>query len=179
MASQTYHHNKKTGVTYVYSVESYWDKEKKAPRNKQVCLGKLDKATGEIIPSQRKVKAAKKGAPAGGVTAKTRVAGPAMLLDKLSIDTGLASIVKRCFPQLHEEMMSLVYFIVEKGLPLSRSEAWSMGHLHPYGELIASQRISELLLAIREDDRQKFLSLWMAKIAENDYLCYDITSISS
>ncbi len=178
MASQTYHHNKKTGVTYVYSVESYWDKEKKAPRNKQVCLGKLDKATGEIIPSQRKVKAAKKGALAG-VTAETRVAGPAMLLDKLAIDTGLASIVKRCFPQLHEEMMSLVYFIVEKGLPLSRSESWSIGHLHPYGESIVSQRISELLLAIREDDRQKFFSLWLAKITENDYLCYDITSISS
>jgi hypothetical protein len=47
MASQTYHHNKKTGVTYVYSVESYWDKEKKRPANKQVCLGKLDK---EALP---------------------------------------------------------------------------------------------------------------------------------
>jgi transposase len=178
VASQTYHHNKKTGVTYVYSVESYWDKEKKAPRNRQVCLGKLDKATGEIIPSQRKPKAAKKDALTG-VTAETRVAGPAMLLDKLAKETGLASIVKRCFSELHAEMMSLVYFIVQKGLPLSRSEAWSMGHSHPYGDLIVSQRISELLLAIREDDRQKFLSLWMAKMTENDYLCYDITSISS
>lgn len=37
MASRAYHHNKKTGVTYVYSVRSYWDKEKKAPRNRQVC----------------------------------------------------------------------------------------------------------------------------------------------
>ena len=33
-------------MTYVYSVESYWDKEKKRPANKQVCLGKLDKETG-------------------------------------------------------------------------------------------------------------------------------------
>jgi hypothetical protein len=50
MASLAHHHNKKTGVTYVYSVTSYWDKEKKAPRNRQVCIGKLDKATGEVIP---------------------------------------------------------------------------------------------------------------------------------
>ena len=42
MSSPAYHHNKKTGVTYVYSVQSYWDKEKNAPRNKQVCLGRLD-----------------------------------------------------------------------------------------------------------------------------------------
>jgi len=29
MASITYHHNKKTGATYVYSVQNYWDKKKK------------------------------------------------------------------------------------------------------------------------------------------------------
>ncbi|TWI64166.1 hypothetical protein LZ24_03152, partial [Desulfobotulus alkaliphilus] len=54
MASITHHHNKKTGAIYVYSVESYWDKEKKAPRNKQVCLGRLDLETGEVIPSKRR-----------------------------------------------------------------------------------------------------------------------------
>jgi len=178
MASQTYHHDKKTGTTYVYSVESYWDKEKKAPRNRQVCIGKLDKVTGEIIPSKRKRKAPGKDLLAG-VSAETRVAGPAMLLDKLAKETGLTSIVRRCFPKSNTEIMSLVYFIVQNGLPLSRSEAWSIGHLHPYGEVIASQRISELLLEIREDDRQKFLSLWMSKMAGHDYFCYDITSISS
>ena len=178
MASQTYHHNKKTGATYVYTVESYWDKEKKAPRNKQVYIGKLDKQSGDIIPSQRKKKTVTQGLLAG-VSAETQVVGPAMLLDKLAKDTGLAGIVRRCFPRLYSEIMSLVYFIVQKGLPLSRSEAWSIRHLHPYGKMIVSQRISELLLEISEDDRQKFLALWMSKMAGNDYFCYDITSISS
>ena len=49
MASRAVH-RKKDGRAYVYSVESYWDKEKKAPRNKQVCLGRLDEATVEVIP---------------------------------------------------------------------------------------------------------------------------------
>lgn len=178
MASQTFHHNKKTGVTYVYSVQSYWDKEKKAPRNKQVCIGKLDKTTGEVIPSQRKRKTLER-AVAAGVAVTARVAGPSLLLDNLSQETGLTSLVNRCFPEFAAEMMSLVYFIVQKGLPLSRSEPWSMGHLHPSGGLIASQRVSELLLKITEDQRQKFLSLWLEKMTEHDYLCYDITSISS
>ena len=179
MTSQTFHHNKKTGATYVYSVQSYWDKEKKSPRNKQVCLGKLDKATGEIIPSERKKKIAERAAISPGVTAHTRVAGPYLLLEKLTRQTGLGAVLKRCFPELHAEMLSLVYFIVQKGLPLSRSEAWSLGHLHPFGEGLASQRISELLLQIKEDDRQRFLSLWLEKMTEHDYLCYDITSVSS
>ena len=47
----TYQRNKKTGAVYVYSVQSYWDKEKKAPRNKQLYLRKLkqravDRAVG-------------------------------------------------------------------------------------------------------------------------------------
>ena len=179
MASQTHHHNKKTGATYVYSVQSYWDKEKKAPRNRQVCLGKLDTATGEVIPSRRKRNIAERAAVAPGVTASARVAGPHLLLEKLARETGLADLVKRCFPELHGEMMSLVHFIVQKGLPLSRSESWSLGCLHPSGEPLASQRISELLLRITEDDRQRFLSLWLDKITEHDYLCYDITSVSS
>ncbi len=179
MASLTHHHNKTTGVTYVYSVTSYWDKEKKAPRNRQVCIGKLDKTTGEVIPTARKRKVIERAAAAPGVTASVRIAGPFMLLSKLSEETGLSALVRRCFPDLHEVIMSLVHFIVHKGLPLSRSESWSTGHLHPMGGLIVSQRISELLVKITEDDRQRFLSLWLAKMTEDDYLCYDITSVSS
>ena len=179
MASLTHHRNKKTGVTYVYSVESYWDKEKKAPRNRQVCIGKLDKDTGEVIPTKRKRKIIERAAAAPGVSASVRIAGPFMLLDKLSVETGLSGLLRRCFPEQHEMIMSLVHFIVHKGLPLSRSEPWSTGHLHPMGGPLASQRISEMLLKITEDDRQRFLSLWLVKMAEDDYLCYDITSVSS
>ena len=42
-----------------------------------------------------------------------------------------------------------------------------------------SQRISEILCAISIDKKQSFLARWIKKILENDYLCYDITSVSS
>ena len=45
------HKDKRTRVTYVYESESYWDKEKKQPRSKRTLIGKLDEATGEIIPT--------------------------------------------------------------------------------------------------------------------------------
>jgi len=99
-------------------------------------------------------------------------------LEKLAQETGLAGLVRRLFPDLHGEMMSLVHFIVQKGLPLSRGEPWSAGHLHPADGPVVSQRVSELLLKITEDDRQRFLSLWLAKMTEDDFLCYDITSVS-
>lgn len=179
MAYLSHHHNKKSGATYVYSVQSYWDKEKKVARNKQVCLGKLDPETGEIIPSKRQKKLTERVEAASGVTATMQIAGPSLILDHLARETGLAALIKRCFPASHAEIMSLVYFIVQKGLPLSRCEFWSTGHLHPMGATLRSQKVSELLFSITEEERQRFLSLWLEKITERDYLCYDITSVSS
>ena len=45
------HTDKRTGVTYVYESESYWDKEKKQPRSKRTLIGKVDEITGEIVPT--------------------------------------------------------------------------------------------------------------------------------
>ena len=45
------HTDKRSGITYVYESESYWDKEKKQPRSKRTLIGKIDEATGEIIPT--------------------------------------------------------------------------------------------------------------------------------
>lgn len=48
-----YQVNKKSGVTYAYESLSYWDKEKQQSRAKRKCLGKVDPATGEIIPTRK------------------------------------------------------------------------------------------------------------------------------
>lgn len=42
--------DKKSGTVYVYESESYWDKEKKAPRNRRKLIGKLDEnvLSGEL-----------------------------------------------------------------------------------------------------------------------------------
>ena len=179
MASITYHRNKKTGAVYVYSVESYWDKEKKAPRNKQVCLGKLDPETGEVIPSKRRKKKLVERAASAGVTVTSRVAGPSLLLDKLTHSLGLGILLKKCFAEDHELLLSLVYYVVHKGGALSRAEPWSSSCLHPFDDVIISQRISELLVRLSEDSRQRFSSLWLERVIEDDWLCYDITSVSS
>lgn len=47
------HTDKRSGVTYVYESESYWDKEKKQPRSKRTLIGKIDEETGEVVPTGR------------------------------------------------------------------------------------------------------------------------------
>jgi hypothetical protein len=181
MAEQkTVIHTKKNGIKYVYAiVEAGWDKEKKQPRNKQVCLGRLDEKTGEIIPSKRRERTAKRAAKAPEVTARSRVIGPCKILEKVAHDIGLEQTLRSCFPGRDEHMLSLAFFLVQKGLPLSRCEAWSMSNAHPFDGAIPSQRASDLLRAITEDERQTFFHKWMKKVAGKDCLCYDLTSVSS
>ena len=171
-------HRKANGAAYLYAVESYWDKEKKQPRNKQVCIGRIDDGTGEVIQSKRKQRAEERAA-APDVIANAKVYGPHLLLTKLANDTGLVVALKKSFPDTYDEILSMAYFIAQKGLALSRCEIWSASNMHPAGKIINSQRVSELLQRITENERQHFLSLWLRRLSENELLCYDITSISS
>ncbi|MCL1918164.1 MAG: hypothetical protein FWG14_07600 [Peptococcaceae bacterium] len=79
------------GAAYLYAVESYWDKEKKQARNKQVCLGRIDEKTGKVVPSSRK----QCSATPPDITATTKVYGPYLLLTKLAKDTGLTAALNR------------------------------------------------------------------------------------
>jgi hypothetical protein len=183
MAYRVNHVNKKTGAVYVYSVESYWDKEKKESRNRQVCLGRLNEQTGEIIPSGRKKRVARPAAATtgtdSGVTASAKVFGPYMLINSVASDVGLKETVRKCFGDSANDVLSLAYFIAQKGLPLSRIEGHSESNEHPLGGYISSQRVSELLRDMTEGVRERFFSLWMKKLSETECFCYDITSVSS
>lgn len=178
MAYRVHHFHKKTGVTYVYEAVSVWDKEKKLSTNKQVCIGKLYPVTGELIPSKR-LQAASSAPHPDMVTATCLVAGPSLLLDAVTKELGIESLLKKCFPDDHQQVLSVVYFLVQRGGALSHCESWCKSHLHPFQDVLSSQAISKLLASQTEDARQTFFKQWGTVIMEKECLCFDITSVSS
>ena len=46
-----YQEDKRSGITYAYENKAYWDKEKKVSRSKRMLIGRVDKKTGEIVPT--------------------------------------------------------------------------------------------------------------------------------
>lgn len=178
MSRRSNHLNKKSGVTYVYEYASYWDKEKKQARNKQRCIGKLDPVSREFVPSKR-LTPEQVAVRDPAVTASAEIVGPFIILDNITEQLGLRNLLKTCFPQHHREILMMAYYLTSTGGPLSHCETWCKSHEHSLAESLASQRISEILHTISIDEKQTFLSKWMNKILEEDYLCYDITSISS
>ncbi len=176
MAYRIHHLNKKTGVTYVYESVSRWDKEKQQARSTQVCIGKLDKVSGKFIPSKRITHPILNDKD---FTATATIVGPSLILDAMSKRLGLTKLLKASFPEYYEQLLTMAYYLVCQGGPLCQSESWTKTHEHPAGTPLTSQRISEILGSISTGATQAFLSSWMDKVLEDDYLCYDITSISS
>ena len=178
MAYRVYHRNKTNGTTYVYEAISYWDKEKKRPANKQICIGKLDKDTNKFIPSKR-LNNNQNVTTDPQVTANVQIIGSTLILDKITEELGIDKILKSSSRDTYQQLLTMVYFLVAKGNALSHCESWCKGHRNPLLSPLPSQRISEILKLQSEDERQSFFKVWSKKICENDYLCYDITSVSS
>ena len=178
MAYRIHHLNKKTGVTYVYESVSRWDKEKKQARSTQVCIGKLDKETGTFIPSKRSTQSTIQENELAR-TATATIVGPSLILDALSKRLGLSKLLKASFPEYYQQILTMAYYLACQGGPLCQCESWTKTHEQPAAKPLTSQRISEILESISTGATQAFLSSWMDKVLEDDYLCYDITSISS
>lgn len=80
-------YHKDTDTTYVYESVSYWDAEKGQSRSKRKCIGKIDPATGSVIPTGKR-----------GRKKKDDVSAP--------VDKELAKI-QALYEQAHEEASSL------------------------------------------------------------------------
>ena len=172
------------GRSYVYEDSPYWDKEKKQNRHRREYIGKLGE-DGGFIPNKkylaRQSSAAEKGDAAPSVKPACRsYYGATYLLDEISKRTGIAEDLRACFPGNYKMLMSLAYYLVlERDSPLYRFPRWAYDHPHPWGEAIASQRISEALRNIPEAAKLEFFKRQSRRRLEKEYLAYDTTSISS
>jgi len=180
MAAIIHQKDKRSGITYAYESVSYWDKEKKQSRAKRKLIGRVDKVTGKIVPTDGRGhrRGQAKGNP--DKLSTRRFYGATYLLDAIGKKIGLTEDLKVCFPDTYKQILSLAYYLVlEESAPLFRFEKWSLLHRHPHGENIPSQRSSELFASITEDAKEKFFLKQSQRRVENEYWAYDTTSISS
>ncbi len=172
----------RSGITYAYESISTWDKAKKQSRSKRRLIGRVDTATGAIVPTDGRMKkekvtvVPKKPKP----VVKRLFFGATYLLDAIGKELGVTSDLKQCFPDAYEQILSIAYYLIMEGKnPLYRFEKWSAIHKHPFGEDIPSQRSSELFAEITEDAIRRFFRLQGKRRVEREHWAYDITTISS
>jgi hypothetical protein len=173
------------GVEYVYEDYSYWDKVKKQNRHRRVYIGKQG-IDGEFIPNKSYLKRQSHAAEEedavspGAQTVSRTYFGATYLIDWISKDTGIASDLKAAFPENYKQMLSLAYYLVlESDSPMYRFPRWGHDHTHPWGDILTSQAISEIMRNVDEKGKMEFFRRQSRRRQEKEYLAYDTTSVSS
>jgi len=173
------------GTEYVFEDEAYWDSEKKRGAHKRVYIGK--NVNGKFIPNERyrlqqqldKTKKDKRPGPVSTEKSLRQFYGGVYLLEQIGEITGVKQDMQRCFPDCHEQLLSIVYYLILESKPLYLFKKWDHTHKHPYGQDLSSQRSSELLTRISEGDKMTFFKRQAERRLETEFLAFDTTSISS
>ena len=88
------------GHIYLYSVDSYWGKEKKQPRQRRTYIGKKDPATGALIPDD-------------GIR-DAREFGNIFLLQTIARRVGVWEDLAAVFPDTWRELLSIAFYRISE-----------------------------------------------------------------
>lgn len=164
---------KRNDKTYVYEGYSYYDKETKTNKNKRKYLGILNDETGEIAPKTKTIESF--------IPVKNDVSyGAYYVLNHITTKFNLYEILKSVFDDKANDILTLAFAIACEGSSLYLLSNWQETNYNTYTDkLLTSPRISELLPTITFNKINLFFEKWINSIKDNEYLAYDITSISS
>ncbi|MDR1870745.1 MAG: transposase [Deltaproteobacteria bacterium] len=113
-------------------------------------------------------------------TSKKCFYGSIYLLNYIYTSIGLKDILTQIFLDDAEKIKNIIFFNIIEHKPLMYCKTFVQNYDIPLTPSeLASQRISEILNNISEQDRLRFYSLWSKKINSKEYLVFDSTSISS
>ncbi|MDR1486734.1 MAG: transposase [Deltaproteobacteria bacterium] len=184
MSSLTYHKHP-NGATYVYRQDSYWDKVKKYPSSRQVCLGKLG-AGGEIIYNKRfRSPEAREALERGEMvtTTESLLIGQSLVLAQVTKDTGLERVLRRSFEAEDvDALLSLAWAVASGSQEMYMASIWMEDHDCPaHKDPPSSQDISRILASISQSQIEDFLRDWTHHRSKGlrEQYCYDLTSVSS
>jgi transposase len=180
--------------TYLYESHSFRDGQGR-PRNHKTRIGKIDRKTGRAVYTEEYADRMREaGTPVDipsfdgidGLEERISQAldslkdyGLFYFLKKIAEKTKLLEALKETIPRYWEQLCMLSFYLVAGDKPLMYMEDWIAGNeSYPVGTM-SSQRISELLCAFGQQERNGFFSRWCGSNRTDEYLALDITSISS
>ncbi|HFI0464547.1 TPA: transposase, partial [Streptococcus suis] len=175
-------YDKRVGKTYVYENYPYWDKEKQQGRAKRKLVGIWDEERQEIVPTRGTKRRTKTPNEKTKELPRFEMKhyGANHMVRWLAEDIGLVDDLAEIFPDDYEEILALAnYIVVNPDSAMHLFEEWAQDHYVFNAQALNSQAISRLFQSITVNEEQQFFQRQVNKVAKDDLLVYDTTSISS
>jgi transposase len=155
---------------YLYEVTSFWDPEKKQPRQKRKYLGKKDPETGQPVRARNQ-----------HIPRYSKDYGHVYLLQQLAEHIGLTQLLKHLFPNDDHIILALAFFEISEAVPLYVFPYWAESTVLAGEQPLSPKALSLFTEKIgrMEAARLDFSQHWIRKFKQTQAIFFDITSLSS
>jgi len=174
------HTNKKAKVTYIYYITRIYRNAKGKPTNDRVSIGKLDESTGLLIPNRNYYEIyLNEKTPENSKIETIKSFGLTFLIDGLLDSLGLTDLLRKKFPKTADKIIAMAQYMLCEGNVMSHFPEWC-DEVYPHANVsLTSQEISRIFKEIDYDSRMEFFKTWIYAKEPDEYISYDVTSISS
>ncbi len=171
---------------YVYYTIRAFRNSKGKPDNERKSIGKIDKKSGKLIPNENYFKYVKnviepeKIEVNNTTISSIKSFGATYLLEKIFEELGLNSYLENSFGQkVTDKIKTTSMYMCIEGMAMMYINDFCNNHHLNSSLNLTSPRLSELFSSINHDKRMNFFKKWAKYISEQEYIAYDVTSISS
>ncbi|MDI9469770.1 MAG: transposase [Bacillota bacterium] len=161
---------------YVYYTLRAYRNERGQPTSDEMSIGKLDNETGMLIPNRNYFELFPDQAPPTAVLSLGLLA----VFSDIAQRVGLTETLSAVFSEEHTRtILSLASYMLAEGNVMMGYPDWYDAHVKKDLVALSSQEISRFFAQITEHERSAFFEMWSRKYLNNDYIVYDVTSIST
>jgi transposase len=180
----TYKKGAKGSVYVYYTLRAYRNKDGK-PTSDEVAIGKKDMLTGMLIPNSRYYELFAADAPIGCKNSKPIVPdkiaayGNIHALQEIAVQIGLLPILERCFPEKWPQLLAAAFYMLCEGNVMMYLDDWFDETELPFAAPMSDLQCSRMFASITYEQRMRFFTEWVNSRSEQEYIAYDVTSIST
>ena len=168
----------KNGTTYIqYTVRAYRNK-KGQPTSDRVAIGKLDEASGRLIPNRNYYELFEKK-PEVSTPEYVRSCGTYTVFSGVARKLGIEKLLEKHFPDKAKEILTVAHYMLCEGNVMYYLEDWQDGNVSYSKDSLSGAEVSRVFSRIGEKERLSFFSDWMKQRYSNEYIAYDVTSVST
>lgn len=170
--------HKRKDIRYVYIYTKFYRNSDGMARNHSLCIGKKISDT-KMNPNDNYYCYFNIEKESND-TEVVKV-GYSMIVERCFKETGLNKILSNNFGiDICNDIKVIASYLVQGGSSMSYVDDYMKEHCFSNrSQIITSQRISEIFENIMNKDLNNFFKQWIKKVAGKDYICYDITSVST
>ena len=168
---------------YVYKVIEAYRTESGQPTNTRVSIGKLDMATGLLIPNETYWLHYGESADAEVVVdisyRSVRAIGATFLIKSILDRLGVIALLEDVFGESKSMLvLTAAIYMTCRGNIFERVSDWCEGYAFDENPLTSSTA-TRLFSSISYDEKLQFFKGWVPMHSKQEYLAYDVTSFST